>query len=106
MLLHTLLVSDIGMSDEDGYALIRHIRAREVEGWHIPAIALTGYVSSEDHARLGRDPSPEGWPLPVLTPPFWGSLAIAMAAWSHSATRGRPANLLNSNTRRLAPQLQ
>ena len=47
-----VLVSDIGMPDEDGYALIRHVRAREVDGGHIPAIALTGYVSSEDHAHL------------------------------------------------------
>lgn len=47
-----VLVSDVGMPDDDGYALIRHVRAREVDGGHIPAIALTGYVSSEDHARL------------------------------------------------------
>jgi CheY-like chemotaxis protein len=47
-----LLVSDIGMPDDDGYALIRHVRAREVGGGHIPAIALTGYVSPGDQARL------------------------------------------------------
>ena len=47
-----VLVSDIGMPDEDGYALIRHVRAREVDGGHIPAIALTGYVTSEDRAHL------------------------------------------------------
>ena len=47
-----VLVSDIGLPDEDGYALIRHVRAREVDGGHLPAIALTGYVSSEDRARL------------------------------------------------------
>ena len=47
-----VLVSDIGMPDQDGYALIRHVRAREVDGHHLPAIALTGYVSSDDHTRL------------------------------------------------------
>jgi hypothetical protein len=47
-----VLVTDIGMPDENGYALIRHVRAREVDRGHIPAIALTGYVSSEDHAHL------------------------------------------------------
>ena len=47
-----VLVSDIGMPDEDGYALIRHVRAREVGSGHIPAIALTGYVSPGDQARL------------------------------------------------------
>lgn len=47
-----MLVTDIGLPDEDGYALIRDVRAREEDGGHIPAIALTGYVTSEDSARL------------------------------------------------------
>ena len=48
-----VLVSDIGMPDEDGYALIRQVRAREVNrGGSTPAIALTGYVNPEDRARL------------------------------------------------------
>jgi len=47
-----VLVTDIGLPDEDGYVLIRHVRAREVDGGHIPAIALTGYVTSEDSARV------------------------------------------------------
>lgn len=48
-----VLVSDVGMPDEDGYALIRHIRAREADrGGGMPAIALTGYVASDDGARL------------------------------------------------------
>jgi signal transduction histidine kinase/CheY-like chemotaxis protein len=47
-----LLVSDIGMPSEDGYQLIRRVRARESErGGAIPALALTGYASSEDAAR-------------------------------------------------------
>jgi CheY-like chemotaxis protein len=46
-----VLVSDLGMPDEDGYALIRHVRAREVSRRHTPAIALTGYVSPGDQAR-------------------------------------------------------
>jgi len=48
-----VLISDIGMPDEDGYALIRYLRAREVDrGGNTPAIALTGYVGSDDRARL------------------------------------------------------
>ena len=48
-----VLVSDIGMPDEDGYSLIREVRAREIKGARgIPAIALTGYVRPEDRARL------------------------------------------------------
>jgi signal transduction histidine kinase/ActR/RegA family two-component response regulator len=48
-----VIVSDIGMPDEDGYLLIRRVRAREAEsGGTIPAVALTGYAHPEDHARL------------------------------------------------------
>ena len=44
-----VLVSDIGMPGEDGYDLIREVRAREHEdGGRILALALTGYVSDED----------------------------------------------------------
>jgi len=48
-----VLISDVGMPEEDGYALIRHLRAREVDrSGKTPAIALTGYVGSDDRARL------------------------------------------------------
>jgi hypothetical protein len=47
-----ILVSDIGMPDEDGYALIRRLRAMEPErGGNIPAVALTGFARSEDRLR-------------------------------------------------------
>jgi two-component system, chemotaxis family, CheB/CheR fusion protein len=46
------LVSDIGMPGEDGYDLLRKIRAREPErGGRIPAIALTAYARAEDARR-------------------------------------------------------
>lgn len=47
-----VLISDIGMPDQDGFALIRQVRAREGEGSHLPAIALTGYVTPEFGARV------------------------------------------------------
>ena len=48
-----VLVSDIGLPDEDGYALIRRIRSREAErGGFLPAVAMTGYVRTEDRARV------------------------------------------------------
>jgi CheY-like chemotaxis protein len=40
------------MPEEDGYALIRHLRARKAAGGDILAIALTGYVTPEDSSRL------------------------------------------------------
>jgi two-component system CheB/CheR fusion protein len=44
-----VLVSDIVMPDEDGYSLIRQVRAREAErGGGIPALALTAYARFED----------------------------------------------------------
>ena len=47
------LVSDIGLPDEDGYALIRQIRQHEAEhGGFLPAIALTGCTRAEDRARI------------------------------------------------------
>jgi PAS domain S-box-containing protein len=44
-----LLLSDIGMPGEDGYALLRQVRAREAtEGGHVPAVALTAFASRAD----------------------------------------------------------
>ncbi|MFE1744078.1 response regulator [Coleofasciculus sp. H7-2] len=47
-----VLLSDIGMPEEDGYTLIRKVRALSVEqGGEIPAIALTAYARAEDRMR-------------------------------------------------------
>jgi CheY-like chemotaxis protein len=47
-----LLVSDIGMPDEDGYSLMRRIRALGgSEGGSMPAIALTAYTRAEDRLK-------------------------------------------------------
>ncbi|MGB3201332.1 MAG: ATP-binding protein [Nodosilinea sp.] len=44
-----ILISDIGMPYEDGYALLRRVRALEPEnGGRIPAIALTAYARTQD----------------------------------------------------------
>jgi CheY-like chemotaxis protein len=46
------LISDVGMPEMDGFDLIRELRAlSSSEGRDTPAIALTGYVSTEDQAR-------------------------------------------------------
>jgi CheY-like chemotaxis protein len=47
-----VLMSDIGMPGEDGYALIRQVRALPRDcGGGIPAAALTAYARDEDRRR-------------------------------------------------------
>ncbi|HEX3359336.1 MAG TPA: ATP-binding protein [Tepidisphaeraceae bacterium] len=47
-----VLISDIGMPGEDGYALIKKIRALSPEkGGTLPALALTAYARSEDRVK-------------------------------------------------------
>ncbi|MGK3994946.1 hybrid sensor histidine kinase/response regulator [Sorangium sp. So ce1024] len=50
-----VLVSDIAMPGEDGYALIRKIRALPAtSGGRTPAVALTAYARTEDRTRALR----------------------------------------------------
>jgi signal transduction histidine kinase/ActR/RegA family two-component response regulator len=50
--LSDVMVSDIGMPDEDGYELIRQVRALPAErGGNTPAIALTAYARVEDRLK-------------------------------------------------------
>ncbi len=45
----SLMLADIGMPDEDGFSLIRRVRALPPEaGGRVPAIALTAYASERD----------------------------------------------------------
>jgi len=47
-----ILISDVGMPDEDGYMLIRRIRALTAEqGGQVPAIALTAYAKDSDREQ-------------------------------------------------------
>jgi len=50
-----VLISDIGMPDEDGYSLIAKVRALSKErGGKIPAAALSAYAGEEDRIRVLR----------------------------------------------------
>jgi CheY-like chemotaxis protein len=50
-----VLVSDIGMPVEDGYALMRRVRCLPPEqGGKVPALALTAYVRAEDRVKAIR----------------------------------------------------
>jgi len=48
-----VLISDIGMPNEDGYELIRKIRALSPEnGGQIPAVALTAFARTQDRLKV------------------------------------------------------
>jgi PAS domain S-box-containing protein len=50
-----LLISDIGMPEEDGYELIRQVRQMPAQnGGKVPAIALTAYARVEDRMQALR----------------------------------------------------
>ena len=49
---YDVLISDIGMPEEDGYFLIREVRTLAAEaGGEIPAIALTAYAGDKERQR-------------------------------------------------------
>jgi signal transduction histidine kinase/ActR/RegA family two-component response regulator len=48
-----VLISDIAMPEEDGYVLIRKIRARGIDqSGNVPAAALTAYATTEDRVSI------------------------------------------------------
>jgi CheY-like chemotaxis protein len=61
-----VLISDIGMPDQDGYDLIRQVRALPApEGGTVPAIALTAYARVEDRLKALRSGYQMHVPKPV-----------------------------------------
>jgi CheY-like chemotaxis protein len=61
-----VLVSDVGMPGESGYALIREIRAREAAGARrLPALAMTGFASPDDRDDARAAGFDEHLPKPV-----------------------------------------
>jgi two-component system CheB/CheR fusion protein len=71
-----VLVADIAMPVEDGYELMRKVRAREPErGGLIPALALTAYTRANDARRAIR----AGYQAHVPKPVEPAELAMAVA---------------------------
>ncbi|MBV9958425.1 MAG: response regulator, partial [Acidobacteria bacterium] len=60
-----VLISDIGMPEEDGYELIRRVRRLPSDGGAIPAVALTAYAGAEDRLRVLREGYQMHLPKPV-----------------------------------------
>ncbi|HYE63950.1 MAG TPA: ATP-binding protein [Pyrinomonadaceae bacterium] len=72
-----VLVSDIGMPEMDGYALIRKVRALPAErGGRTPAVALTAYARTEDRVRILST----GYQMHVAKPVEPTELAAAVAS--------------------------
>ena len=77
-----VLIADIGMQGEDGYALIRKLRSLpENEGGTIPAVALTAYARIEDRQRALSS----GFQLHLAKPVDRNQLAMAVSGLSGSA---------------------
>jgi CheY-like chemotaxis protein len=61
-----VLISDIGMPEEDGYSLIRKVRALPPEqGGRTPAAALTAYARVEDRLQVLRSGFHTHLPKPI-----------------------------------------
>jgi CheY-like chemotaxis protein len=71
-----VLVSDIGMPDVDGYALLRAIRALGSDGARVlPAIAVTAYAGAVDRRRALA----AGYRFHLSKPVDQGELVAAVA---------------------------
>jgi signal transduction histidine kinase/ActR/RegA family two-component response regulator len=81
------IVSDIGMPEEDGYALIARVRALSgAEGGQTPAIALTAYARTEDRVRALS----AGFQMHVAKPIEPAELVATIAAVARSPAGAAP----------------
>ena len=72
-----VLISDIGMPGEDGYSLIRKVRALDrTRGQTTPALALTAYARSEDRMQAIRS----GYQMHIAKPVEPAELTTVVAA--------------------------
>jgi signal transduction histidine kinase len=72
-----VLVSDIGMPEQDGYDLIRAIRARDpAAGGNVPAVALTALARPDDRRRVLA----AGFQIYVAKPPEITELLAVVAS--------------------------
>jgi CheY-like chemotaxis protein len=74
-----LLVSDIGMPDEDGYGLIRKLRKlKSKRARQIPALALTAYATDEDRSLALSAGFQMHLPKPIEPENLVSSIAAAL----------------------------
>jgi signal transduction histidine kinase/ActR/RegA family two-component response regulator len=81
-----VLLADIAMPGEDGYALMRKLRALDSSFATIPAAALTAFAREEDRQAAFR----AGFQLHLTKPVEAGSLIAAVATlgrWNHKSSK-------------------
>ena len=69
-----VLITDIGMPDEDGYTLIKKIRALPPDKAGIPAIALTAYAGQKDRNQALQS----GFQMHIAKPVEYADLISAI----------------------------
>jgi CheY-like chemotaxis protein len=79
-----MIISDIGLPDQDGYFFIREVRASPVKDTaSIPAMALTAFSRKEDHSRALL----EGFNAYMIKPAESVTLLMALANLAGQVTR-------------------
>jgi CheY-like chemotaxis protein len=76
-----ILISDIGMPEEDGYSLIEKVRALpSQQGGRIPAVALTAYARAEDRIKVLAAGFQMHAPKPI-EPAELAAIVASLAQW-------------------------
>jgi PAS domain S-box-containing protein len=86
-----LVVSDIGMAGEDGYALVEHVRGLDRDERPIPVVAVTAYATAQDVARISAAGFRAHLAKPVDPRTVVSTLVAALEEESPAARR-RPAS--------------
>jgi CheY-like chemotaxis protein len=79
-----VLLADIGMPEQDGYALIEAVRALPTPEAVIPAVAVTAYVSSRDRVRAFK--AGYGWHVAKPVDPDQLVAVVSAAARNHPSS--------------------
>jgi signal transduction histidine kinase/ActR/RegA family two-component response regulator len=81
-----LLISDVGMPVEDGYHLIRRVRALRDDRGATPAIALTAYARVEDRMRAIE----AGYQMHLAKPVEPAELITMVSSWKRGSAPVTP----------------
>lgn len=87
-----VVLCDIGLPGEDGYAFVRRLRARSLTaGGSLPAIALTAYASPEDRERALAAGFTAHVSKPVDAVRLVAAITAALAAAEEETGRDEPS---------------